>query len=156
MNRFKLYICFLLLALLVGCAPLMPNFEDPQVSLTSFRVLPGSSVVPTFEIGLHITNPNRSVLKLGGVSYSVELEGYRIISGVSNQLPQIAAYGEGDLLLNARPDLFNTINLFTQLINQPRDNFDFKLEALLDVGALLPKIRIEKSGQVSFSDWQKP
>lgn len=155
MNRFRLIIILLVLVLLAGCAPLMPNFEEPHVSLTSFRVLPGDSIVPTFEIGLHITNPNRSVLKLGGVSYNVELEGYRIISGVSNRLPQIEAYGEGNLLLEARPDLFNTINLFTQLINQPRDSFEFKLEALLDVGALLPKIRVEKSGEVSLADWQK-
>jgi LEA14-like dessication related protein len=117
-------------------------------------MLPGDTLVPTFEIGLHITNPNRSPLKLNGVSYTVELEGFQIISGVSNQLPQIEAYAEGDLLLRARPDLFNTINLFTQLISQPRDSFAFKLEARLDVGALLPRIRVEKSGQVSLGDWQ--
>jgi LEA14-like dessication related protein len=155
MNKMMPILCGLLLVILAGCASLMVNFEEPQVSLTSFRVLPGNAIVPTFEIGLHITNPNRSVLKLGGVSYNVELEGYRIISGVSNELPQIEAYGEGDLLLEARPDLINTINLFTQLINGSRDSFGFKLEAQLDVGTLLPKIRVEKSGQISFAAWQK-
>jgi LEA14-like dessication related protein len=153
-NKIVLFISGLLLVLLTGCAPLLPNFEEPQLSVTSFRMLPGDTLVPTFEIGLHITNPNRSPLKLNGVSYTVELEGFQIISGVSNQLPQIEAYAEGDLLLRARPDLFNTINLFTQLISQPRDSFAFKLEARLDVGALLPRIRVEKSGQVSLGDWQ--
>ncbi len=147
----KRSIILLLLFIAVGCAPLLPNFETPTVNLTSFRVLPSNSVVPTFEIGLHVINPNRMALKLQGLSYHVELEGYRILSGVSNQLPVIEAYGEGDVLLQARPDLFSTINLFTELLNQPRDQFHFNLEALLDVGGLMPKIRVNKQGEISLT-----
>jgi LEA14-like dessication related protein len=140
--------------MLVSCVPMLPGFEEPQVSLSRFRVLPSNSMVPTFEIGLHIINPNRTALKLSGLSYTVELEGARILSGVSSQLPRIEAYGEGDILLEVRPDLFNTINLFSQLIQQPRDSIDFKLEVLLDVGSLWPKIRVEKSDQISLKSWQ--
>ncbi|MDA3903366.1 MAG: LEA type 2 family protein [Desulfuromusa sp.] len=144
-------IISVLIFLIVGCAPLLPNFEEPTVNLTSFRVLPSNSIVPTFEIGLHVINPNRMALKLKGLSYNVELEGYQVLSGVSNQLPVIEAYGEGDVLLQARPDLFSTISLFTDLLNQPRDKFTFKLEALLDVGGLMPKIRIQKDGELSLT-----
>ncbi len=148
--KFRRSILMLLVFVVVGCAPLSPNFETPTVNLTSFRVLPGSSIVPTFEIGLHVINPNRTALKLQGLSYNVELEGFRILSGVSNQLPVIEAYGEGDVLLQASPDLFSTISLFTNLLNQPRDKFSFSLEALLDVGGLMPKIRVQKEGMLSL------
>jgi len=144
-------IILALVFLLVGCAHLSPSFETPTVNVSSFRVLPGSGMVPTFEIVLHVTNPNRIALKLLGLSYHVELEGYRILSGVSNQLPVIEAYGEGDLLLQVSPDLFSTISLFTDLMSQPRDKFTFNLEALLDVGRLMPKIRVYKEGKVSLS-----
>jgi len=147
----KRSIILLLLFTFVGCAPMLPSFETPTVNLTSFRVLPGSSIVPTFEIGLHVINPNRMALKLQGLSYNVELEGFRVLSGVSNQLPVIEAYGEGDILLQARPDLFSTISLFTNLLNQPREQFTFNLEALLDVGGLMPKIRVHKEGLLSLS-----
>ncbi|MFK5925176.1 MAG: LEA type 2 family protein [Desulfuromusa sp.] len=136
---------------MVGCAPLLPNFETPTVTVSSFRILPGNSIVPTFEIGLHVINPNRIALKLQGLSYNVELEGYRVLSGVSNQLPVIEAYGEGDVLLQAKPDLFSTISLFTDLMQQPREQFKFNLEALLDVGGLLPKIRVNKEGEISLT-----
>ena len=149
--KFKQSIILLLVFIAVGCAPLLPSFETPTVTLSSFRVLPGSSIVPTFEIGLHVINPNRTALKLQGLSYNVELEGFRVLSGVSNQLPVIEAYGEGDVLLQAKPDLFSTISLFTNLINQPRDNFTFSLEALLDVGGLMPKIRVQKEGMLSLA-----
>ncbi|MDX2481982.1 MAG: LEA type 2 family protein [Desulfuromusa sp.] len=151
MGKCNNIICVLIF-LIVGCAPLLPNFEEPTVNLTSFRVLPSdNSIVPTFEIGLHVTNPNRMALKLQGLSYNVELEGHRVLSGVSNQLPVIEAYAEGDVLLQAQPDLFSTISLFTDLLNQPRDKFTFNLEALLDVGGLLPKIRIQKAGELSLA-----
>lgn len=141
----------LLILIVVGCAPLMPNFETPTVTISSFRVLPVSGVVPAFEIGLHVINPNRMPLKLQGLSYSVDLEGYRVLRGVTSQLPEIAAYSEGNVLLQAQPDLFSTVSLFTSLLNQPRDNFSFSFEALLDVGGFMPKIRVHKKGEISLA-----
>lgn len=147
----RLIHCFLLFALLAGCASLRPDFEQPLVNVTSFRVIPANNPVPKFEIGLHVINPNRSALKLHGISYHVELEGHRVLTGVANELPVIAAYGEGDVLLQASPDLFSTINLFADLMKQPRDMFRFNFEARLDVGGLLPKIRVQKSGEISLA-----
>ncbi len=151
MRKLNLCLGLLLLLLLLGCASLRPDFEKPTVNVTSFRMIPAEGVVPRFEIGLHVINPNRTPLKLQGLAYNVDLEGHRILTGVSNKLPVIEAYGEGDVLLQASPDLFSTISLFTDLMNQPRESFEFKLQAALDVGGLLPKIRVEKSGQVSLA-----
>lgn len=146
--RFSLFVIVLLLA---ACAPLQPGFETPTVNVTHFRVLPANDIVPTFEIGLHVINPNRTALKLQGLSYNVELEGHRILTGVANQLPIIEAYGEGDILLQAQPDLFSTLSLFTDLLNQPREKFAFTLDAYLDVGRFWPKIKVSKTGAVSLT-----
>lgn len=146
------FIVLIGLLLLSACAFLQPDFAEPTVTVTSFRALPTDNLVPRFEIGLHVVNPNRSALSLLGLSYTVELEGHRILSGVANQLPVIAAYGEGDLLLQASPDLFSTINLFSELMTQPRKSFRFTLTALLDVGRLLPKIRVEKRGEITLQN----
>jgi len=151
MKTLKQSIILLVVIVVVACAPFLPKFEAPSVSVSSFQVVPGNSIVPTFEIGLHVVNPNRKVLKLQGLSYNVELEGYRVLSGASNQLPEIAAYGEGDVLLLAKPDLFSTISLFTDLMNRPRDKFRFNLDALLDVGGLMPKIRVNKRGEIDLA-----
>ncbi|MCK4622154.1 MAG: LEA type 2 family protein [Desulfuromonadales bacterium] len=136
---------------LAGCATLRADFEQPTVTVSSFRVLPASSVVPKFEIGLHVVNPNRIPLQLFGMSYAVELEGHRILTGVASELPMISAYGEGDVLLQASPDLLSTINLFADLMNQPREKFKYNFTARLDVGKFLPKIHIEKSGEITLS-----
>jgi len=140
----------LLCTLLAACASLRPGFEEPVVSVSSFRALPSDAAVPRFEVGLHIVNPNGFPLKLRGLSYSVSLEGHHILTGATNQLPQISAYGEGDVLLQVSPDLINTISLFADLLNQPRESFSYQLSAKLDIGALLPKIIIERTGKVSL------
>lgn len=145
--------CFLLgmfVFLSTGCATLSPDFEQPGVSVSSFRMLPSNSIVPKFEIGLHVINPNRIPLKLFGMTYDIELEGHRVLTGVVSELPMIGAYGEGDVLLQAAPDLFSSISLFTDLMNQPRQTFQFNFSARLDVGKFLPKIHVEKAGEISF------
>ncbi len=141
---------------LVGCAPFFPGFETPTVNVTSFRVVPTSQgVVPTFEIGLHVINPNRTALKLKGISYHVTLEGHQVLSGVSNQLPMVEAYGEGDVVLRVQPDLFSTFSLFADLLNRPRDRFTFDLTAYLDVGSFVPKIKVHKEGEISLAAEQR-
>ena len=152
--KYRYFLLVLVMFALAGCAHLFSNFETPTVSVTSFRVLPGQGVLPTFEIGLHVINPNRTELKLAGISYHVDLEGHRVLSGVSNQLPVIEAYGEGDVVLQVQPDLFSTISLFTDLMKQPRDQFKFALTAYLDVGGFMPKIKVKKEGLISLNGQQ--
>ena len=144
--------CLLLAVLFVlsGCATLSPDFEQPRVSVSSFRLLPGNSIVPKFEIGLHVINPNRVPLKLFGLTYEVELAGHQVLTGVASELPEIGAYGEGDVLLQASPDLFNSLSLFTDLMKQPRETVDYNFSARLDVGKYLPRINVEKSGAISL------
>jgi LEA14-like dessication related protein len=149
--KYRFFVLLLVVFTLSGCAPFSPSFETPTVSVTSFQALSGQGVIPMFEIGLHVINPNRTALELEGISYHVDLEGYRVLSGVSNQLPVIEAYGEGDVVLQVQPDLFNTISLFTDLLNQPRNQFRFDLIAYLDVGAFIPKIKVEKVGLISLN-----
>lgn len=149
--KIKNLVLILTLIFVSSCAPfLQSGFETPSVSLTNFKVLPGNELVPTFEIGLHVVNPNRVALKLQGLSYQVELEGHQILYGVANQLPVIEAYGQGDVVLQARPDLFSTLKLFSSLMNQPRDTFGFNFNAELDIGTFFPKIKVIRSGEISL------
>jgi LEA14-like dessication related protein len=136
---------------LTGCVALQTDYETPTVSITSFRAIPGEGMAPRFEIGLHIINPNRSALELKGISYTVSLEGHTLLTGVSNKLPMIEAYGEGDVLLEASVDFFNSIGFFADLTkNQKRETFSYSLDAKLDVGNLRPVIRVSKKGELSL------
>jgi len=136
---------------LTGCAGLQTDYEPPIVSITSFNAVPGEGMAPRFKIGLHIVNPNRSALDLKGIAYTVNLEGHNLLTGVSNKLPRIEAYGEGDILLEASVDFFNSMGFFADLAkNQNRETFAYSLDAKLDVGTLHPIIRVSKKGSISL------
>jgi len=140
----------LLAVMLQACAGLRPGYETPTVNVNSFRALPSEGMLPGFEIGLHVINPNPDALELRGISYTISLEGHEIIKGVGNELPVIAAYGEGQFMLTASANLFAGIRLVTDLMSGTRDSFRYELEAKLDVGALLPAIRVRDSGQIAL------
>ena len=148
---FSLFIIFSLS--ISGCATLQPGFDTPVVSITSFEAIPPTKgLVPQFQIGLHIVNPNRSALNLKGVSYTITLEGHEMMTGVSNQLPKIEAYGEGDIILIASIDIFSSISFFSDLIgNQKKDKISYSLDTKLDAGSLYPLIIVTKKGTLSLT-----
>jgi LEA14-like dessication related protein len=148
-NRLLLTLFFSIF--LTGCAGLQTDYETPVVSVTSFKALPGAGMVPQFEIGLRIVNPNRSALDLKGISYTITLEGHKLLTGVSNKLPTIEPYGEGNVLLTASVDFFNSIGFFADLAkNKNRKTFEYSLDAKLDAGTLHPLIRVSRKGNLSL------
>jgi LEA14-like dessication related protein len=138
--------CFALSA----CTGLQSDFETPTVGISSFRALPSQGMVPRFEIGLHIVNPNRTALKLDGIVYTVILEGHKVLTGVSADLPVIGAYSEGDVTLTATADLLSSVGLLTSLMQQPQETFSYELDARLDIGSLRPRIHIQDKGEISL------
>ncbi|MDB2705058.1 LEA type 2 family protein [Pseudomonadota bacterium] len=146
---------YLLLLLLSACATLSPNFEKPQVTITSFSLAPETGAVPSFDIGLRIVNPNSTALPLVGMSYSVEVEGNRILSGAKPNLPKISAYETADIFIKATPDLLGSARLIQQLLSTKSNSLSYLFKAKLDAGSLMPYINIEESGDFGINDLNK-
>ena len=149
----KIYmpLFFLFLFIVSGCASLQPGYEKPVVSITSFKAIPAQGLIPQFQINLHIVNPNRTPLELKGISYTIALEGHKMMTGVSNTLPRIEAYAEGDVALTASIDLLSSIKFFTNLMgDQTKRQISYSLNAKLDPGGLHPFIRANRKGQISL------
>jgi len=151
MKEKSTFLFILLIIFVSGCTALQPGYETPVVSITSFKTIPTKEIIPQFEINLRIINPNRSPLDLKGISYTISLEGHKVMTGVSNKLPMIEAYGEGDVALKASLDLFRSIKFFTDLMkSQDINNISYSLKAKLDAGRLHPLIYTTKKGQINL------
>jgi LEA14-like dessication related protein len=130
-----------------GCATMRPDFVKPSVSITSFKPIASESFAPKFEIGMHIVNPNAVKLSLRGMSYKVFLNYFQIVEGATNKgLPEIPAYGEADFKVTATVSLFEGMRFVQDLMKNANGQVDYRLQAKLDVGALVPSIQIEKAG----------
>ena len=138
------------LLLLAACVSLPSDFKEPSVSLVSITPQITNIFSPEFDVVLHVTNPNRKALDIAGLSYTIHLQGNKLIEGVANELPVVAAYGEADISLHARADLMGGISLLGDLLNQPSNQVEFELNAEIDLGTLYPMVRVQRSGVISL------
>ena len=76
-----------------------PDYEEPTVTLSSFRAMPSEGGIPTFEIGLHVLNPNASPFRLEGVVYTVSIQGHDVVKGVGKDFPVLEGYSEQTIKL---------------------------------------------------------
>ncbi len=153
MRTYKILSFMLLLpSILAGCAGYRPGYEQPQVNITSFALAPETTgLAPRFNIGLQIVNPNRSDLSFEGMSYTLEIEGNRILSGATNDLPQVPGYGMADFTIQASPNLVGSARLLTDLFSRQRSSLGYTFKARLDTGGLVPFINLEEEGKFDLS-----
>jgi LEA14-like dessication related protein len=148
MRLFNVIAGLFLVTLLAGCAGLTPSYEKPQVNITSVSLAPQSEfATPTFMIGLQVINPNRHDLPLHGMTYSLEVDDHRILSGAEPDLPRIPGYGTSEFTITASPDLLGSARLINQILSGQNSTMTYRFKARLDVGSLLPFITIEETGE---------
>jgi hypothetical protein len=133
--------------LIQACASIDPDFEQPSVSLSSFRTLPSEGGMPTFEIGLHILNPNSTPFRLEGVVYTVSIQGHDVFKGVGKDFPVLEGYSEQTIKLTAAANLFAGIRLVMDLMNSPNESLEYEFEAKLDTGGFGRSIRVKEKGE---------
>jgi len=149
----------LFLTLVLGaCATMSPGYEEPTVTLSSFKAIPSEGMVPAFEIGLRIINPNSQALNLEGIVYTVSLEGYELVKGVGKDFPVIEGYSEGQVKLTAAANLLAGIRFVSDMMQNKGEtkDLDYEFKAKLDLGGLYPSIKIRESGEINLNKPASP
>lgn len=126
-------------------------FEAPTVTLDSFRLLPSEGLSPRFLIGLRVINPNPVAIDLRGISYDVELEGQRLLTGVAGNLARVPPYAESEIELQAGVNLLGSIRLLNDLLTDAsRDRLAYVFRARLDVAGLPQRLTLEETGELTL------
>jgi LEA14-like dessication related protein len=146
-----LLVMSLVCATLFSCANLNPNYEQPTVTLSSFKAIPSEGMVPAFEVGLRVINPNTTPLDLVGVVYTISLQGHELVKGVGNGFDSIDAYGEGELVLTASANLLAGIQFVGDMMNSPSEELEYEFKAKLDLSGFYPSINIRETGQINLN-----
>lgn len=140
--------------LLPACATLSPDYEEPTVILSSFQAVPSDGMVPAFEIGLRIINPNPQALNLEGIVYTVSLEGYELVKGVGKDFPVIEGYSEGVVKLSAAANLLTGIRFVSNMMRTKDGEIQYEFKAKLDLGGLYPSIKVRETGAINLQNRQ--
>ena len=148
MRKFVVFLA----VLLSSCATLSPDYEQPTVTLSSFKALPSEGMVPAFEIGLRIINPNSQPLNLQGIVYTISLEGYELVKGVGKDFPIIEGYSEGEVKLTAAANLLAGIRFVGDMMQSKGESVEYEFKAKLDVGGLYPSIKVREVGEINLDN----
>ena len=135
---------FLLTVLLSSCATLDPDWEQPTVVLSSFKTVPSEGMVPAFEVGLRIINPNTTELDMTGVVYTISLQGRELVKGVGKDFPVIESFSEGEIVLSASPNLLAGVQLIRDMMDSPEETMELEFNAKINLSGLQPTIRVSE------------
>lgn len=142
-------ICVLLIASMLNACGFYGQ-DDPEIVVQGVRAVPSSGAIPNFVIDLNIVNPNRGPINLNGVFYTLHLEGHRLFTGATNDLPVIEGFSEAGFSLNANPDLLSGLGLIADLFSRPRNSFEYEIDAKLDVGGFRRNFNVYETGLIGF------
>lgn len=133
-----------------GCASLPPVFQKPEVHLVRLQPLPSRGMEQRFSIGLRVSNPNRTEMKVRGISYSLSLQGHQVVSGVANDIPRIAAYSEATLDLEAATDLLGSLRAIVDLLSRPGEAVKYELTTKIDTGWWGLPVTVVEAGTIDL------
>jgi len=99
------YLVVVWILLLSGCTNIQ-QLRDLEVSLVKIEPVQPVGLSPRFNVHLLVTNPNAQDLNIEGISLQLNLADQKVLSGVSNQIPALTAYGETPIEIQASVNLF--------------------------------------------------
>lgn len=138
--------------LFAGCATLGPGFEPPTVDLIGIQPAASSSFEQRMQLTLRVINPNRQSLNVRGISYSLSLQGHKVVTGVSNQIPAIAGYGEATVTLDAATSILGGLQVLRDLLTSPQQKVSYELAAKLDIRGRLTPLKITETGTIALPE----
>ena len=125
-------ICLLaFLSLLAGCTNLQ-HLQNLDVTLTNISPATAIGLSPRFNIHLLISNPNAQDLKIQGVSFNLNIADQKVLTGVSNQIPTLLAYGETSVEIQSTIDLFSLYKLVAYLGRHMNEDIPYQLKSRID------------------------
>lgn len=141
----------IVLVMLLSTSCAMLDKDRPMVNLTSFKAVPSESgPLPAFEITLEVINPSNTPLRLTGIAYSVELEGNRILNGVSKNVPMIDGFSTGLVRVQGSANLLGGIQLISGLLAKPRDRFEYSFKARIQTDRRPRTLRLSHTGELQL------
>lgn len=141
-----------LLLLLGACAGIGPGFETPTAKVVGIELLPGEGARSRIGVDIEILNPNSADLSVRGMSYSIGLAGFDVLSGATDDIPTLAAWRETPVRLVLTPDWVASFKLLEHLFRRGEQAVKYDFKATLDVGSLRPRVKLQQAGTLSLSN----
>lgn len=151
-NRLVVSFFITICLVLSGCSSFQPKLEQPTVKVAGLQLLPAQGLTQPIEVNLLIANPNDRDLTLRGISYTVGIENFDVLSGVSDQLPTLTAYQETPVKVVVTANVLQLVRLIEHFSrNGVKETVNYNFSAKLDFSAWLPALRVNEKGSIPLA-----
>lgn len=88
-----------------GCVTL-PNSDPLNVSVAGIESLPGEGIELRLAVRLRVQNPNDSEIQYSGAALTLNVNGHKLASGVSDEMGTVPRFGESVVTIPVTAPLF--------------------------------------------------
>ena len=148
--KMKARLLILAAVFMVACTGLPNALTKPEVKVVSLTPIAADGFQQRFSVGLRVINPNAEDIVVRGMSYSIDIGGHDIFSGVASNVPVLKAYTDTPVTVEVSANILSVISLISDMTKKGPENLQYTLNAKLDVSALLPSISVTETGPVPF------
>ncbi len=148
MFRYLSIIVFVLT--FAACAPV--RITPPEVELAGIDVRDASITHLNLDAQLRIFNPNRDTIKVGAVSYEMELNGEKIFSSVTYVDEPVASMKSIVVPLRISSAFWDIIAFFSRL--GTHQTLDFRLSGTVEAGHVyggMASFDFERTGKIDLT-----
>jgi LEA14-like dessication related protein len=132
---------FIVALLVTACIPLGQQFETPEVTLETLRILRVADAKAELSIGLRIYNPNTYALPVARVEFDVTIDGRPAADSRSVRVDPLPPHGEAKVELSGRVDIAAVATALMALGSQLPVDYAVKGTITLTDGTALPFAR---------------
>ncbi|TRY29358.1 LEA type 2 family protein [Aliiglaciecola sp. M165] len=151
MLHLKIFTMLLMVSILSSCATLTPNFEQPDLQVTSLTLLPLNGLEQRFRLGFRVVNPNNIELPIDGMSFTLNLRDLKVATGVSDKAFILKPLGESTFEVTVSASLLNTGRVLLDIINAKPKELAYEIDAKIFTNkGLFGSIPVSRSGIIPF------
>jgi hypothetical protein len=128
---------FALLASLLGACAALPSRDPLVIDVANIEPLPGAGMELNLAVSIRIQNPNDLPLDYSGAAFTLDVNGRRLASGVSDLVGTVPRYGERIITIPVTISAFNAARQIVGFMtaNEP-DIVSYSLRGKLEGGVL--------------------
>lgn len=145
----------LILAILISCfsaCSSLTSFEKPTLSIADLRPTKFARDGQVFTLKLKVDNPNGIALPIAGLNYALNLSGYDIAQGFSDNAVSIPANGTGFVEVDIKANLIEILPKLAKSLMSGDRSLSYDLKGQVNLNSRFVKtIPFDKKGELEFN-----
>lgn len=155
MYRTVQWLMLLCATVLAGCASL-PRADPLTVGVASIEPLPGEGLELRLAVTVRVQNPNDVAVEYTGAALSLDLNGRRLATGVSDRVGTVPRYGEAVFTIPVTISAFDMMRqVFGFMEADARGEVRYRVRGKLE-GGLFGTRRFTNEGTLQLPDRRPP